>query len=188
MGDWDDYFSASQGKLLLDMIASGDLAVDERDEFGHTPLMAAVGSKDLASMGRLITLGANPNARGEDGSTCLSLAIHADCGENVISALVTAGGDLELESLGFLTPLALAAIRGNIEIMRYLLTRGSNIEARGEMEETPLIEAAFHGELEAVRLLLKSGADRHARDSFGRTALDAANQRGWHAVAEQLKA
>ena len=170
MGDWDDYFSESRGALLLEMIAAGDLAVNERDEFGHTPLMAAVEAKDLASMVRLITLGANPNARGEDGSTCLSLAIHADCGEEVLSTLVASGTDLELESLGFFTPLALATANGNLRIMEYLLRHGANIEARGEMGETPLLEACGRGYVQAVALLLRFGANVSVLDQFGQDA------------------
>lgn len=81
------------------------------------------------------------------------------------------------------TPLYLAAVQGETEIVRMLLGAGAdpNRESEGETEGTPLCAAASWGRTEIVRLLLQHGADPNAieRSSEERmTALKWARQNG----------
>ena len=82
-------------------------------------------------------------------------------------------------------PLAAAAARGHIEMMRLLLKRG--FDPNGTAEGTrPLCEAVEHGQREAVEFLLRHGARLALRDSAGNTALHYACRRGEQKLAELL--
>lgn len=187
MNDWffQECIEAEQESLFLSAIDSGEVDIEDRDCIDRTPLMVAIEFRKPALVERLISAGANPNSRSNDGDTCLSRAIQADDLKS-LELLLEAGADVELVGSNFSTPLALAAIRGNCAQIEILLSHGANIEARGEMDETPLIEACYCGQAAAVTLLLKRGADRSATDTFGQTAPMIAKERGWPLVAAAL--
>jgi ankyrin repeat protein len=74
------------------------------------------------------------------------------------------------------SPIHLAALRGNPEVVRELAARGVDVNAvikphNGWAGRTPLMNAAKSGNLEVVRLLVKLGARVNARDECGHTAL-----------------
>lgn len=184
-GFFQECIEAEQDSILIAAIESGEVGIESRDCYDRTALMVALDSKKPELVSALLALVANPNSSSNDGETCLSRAIAASDTVS-LRLLLDAGADIELQSSNFLTPLALSAGSGNIEIIDYLLQRGANIEAKGEMEETPLIEAAFFGQAEVVKFLLKKGADRAAKDAFGRTALEVATEQGWPNVIAVL--
>ncbi len=70
------------------------------------------------------------------------------------------------------TPLHYAASRGQIEVMRLLLENHAYIDAASPNNTTPLMMAARYGSDEAVRLLLEEGADPMPRNDLGMTAID----------------
>lgn len=70
------------------------------------------------------------------------------------------------------TAFAIAAIKGNTEIMRLLKARGASIEARDGDGDTPLIKAAGEGMVDAVNLLLdECDAPIETRGKYDETAL-----------------
>ncbi|XP_059066953.1 protein VAPYRIN isoform X1 [Cryptomeria japonica] len=73
-----------------------------------------------------------------------------------------------------LTPLHIAAIRGNSEIVQDLLDSGAIVDAKNSTQKSPLLEAAFHGHVETVKTLLSSGANTEIADARGHTALHVA--------------
>ena len=78
--------------------------------------------------------------------------------------------DLDPVELG--AELALAAKKGDLEVVRKLLDQGVDIEAAGEeMGSTALNAACFWGHLDIVRLLLARGANIEARNKCGLTPL-----------------
>jgi ankyrin repeat protein len=68
------------------------------------------------------------------------------------------------------TPLHVAAIRGDVDIITSLLAAGATIDARGEQGDTPLHDATSQGHAKAVELLLVSGADPSIENEMGHTA------------------
>lgn len=187
MADWffQECIEAGKESLLIDAIQSGEIGIEDRDCIDRTPLMVALEMGRSSLVKTLLGLGASPDAKSDDGGTCLSRAIDAGDAES-LELLLEQGADIELASSGCHSPLALAAARGRVEMIEQLLRRGANIEARGEMEETPLIEACYFGQAEAVTVLLQHGANRLATDAFGQSAMDIAREHGGPAVVAAL--
>ena len=74
-------------------------------------------------------------------------------------------------------PLHYAATGGHVAIMKQLLDHYAFIDAQSPNGTTPLMMAAMYGSAEAVQLLLDEGADTAMKNQLGMTALDFA-QRG----------
>jgi ankyrin repeat protein len=78
---------------LLYILCQPDIAVDERDNIGLTPLHWAAQQGDKVSMQVLLKFGANPNAVDRNGLTALHWAA-AGGNRNCISQLLEAGADV----------------------------------------------------------------------------------------------
>lgn len=73
-----------------------------------------------------------------------------------------------------LTPLYIAAEKGDVRLVRILLGMGADPGLSSTVESgcvPPLVVAATHGHTECLNLLLASGAPIHASDRWGNTAL-----------------
>jgi len=73
------------------------------------------------------------------------------------------------------TPLHYAATNGHLAIIRLLLDKYAYIDAEAPNGSTPLMMAAQFGPPVAVRLLLDEGADPLLKNPKGQTAIDFAN-------------
>jgi ankyrin repeat protein len=74
------------------------------------------------------------------------------------------------------TPLHYAATNGHLEIMQLLLDENAYIDAESPNGTTPLMMAAQYGPASAVKLLLDAGADPLLRNQLGLTAIDFAKR------------
>jgi ankyrin repeat protein len=74
------------------------------------------------------------------------------------------------------TPLHYAATSGQLTIMKVLLDNYAFIDAQSPNGTTPLMMAAMYGSSEAVKLLLAEGADTTMKNQLGMTAVDFANK------------
>jgi peptidoglycan/LPS O-acetylase OafA/YrhL len=72
-----------------------------------------------------------------------------------------------------LTPLALAAMEGDADVVAALLDAGAAVDGRNGNGGTPLHAAAFMGQADVVDLLLARGADPAATTTAGDTPLQA---------------
>jgi len=70
------------------------------------------------------------------------------------------------------TPLHYAAVSGNVDLLRYLLDQNAYIDAQSPNRTTPLMMAARHDHVDAVRLLVAAGADPTPRNDTGHDAAD----------------
>jgi ankyrin repeat protein len=76
-----------------------------------------------------------------------------------IEALVKKGADPNVSDESSMTPLALAAGDGKIELIKLLLYKGADINYTIVGKHTPLMRAAQNNSFTAVKLLCERGAD-----------------------------
>ena len=175
-------------------------------------LMAATsGSTGIARL--LLTSGADPSARDDDGTTALDIAVHRgnreivqlllDSGakasaellgdavlkrqKDILETLLRNGADVNIRLPAGSTPLHDAALKGYDEIVILLLAHGANVDIRNASGATPLHDAALAGKAGVVAILLAHGADINARETeSGTTALYAAATLGREDVVALL--
>ncbi len=85
------------------------------------------------------------------------------------------------------TPLHVMNWRRDYDGARLLIEAGADVNALGDMDETPLHVAVANQDPVLVRLLLDHGARDDLVSEFGKTARQAAQQRGgpvWETFAE----
>ena len=66
--------------------------------------------------------------------------------------------DIEQKNRDENTPLQVACLKNNINIINYLLKMGSNINSKNKFNESPLHTAIRSNSIEVIRLLLINGA------------------------------
>lgn len=85
-------------------------------------------------------------------------------------------------------PLHYAATGGHLEIMQILLDAYAFIDAESPNKSTPLMMAAKYGSAAAVKLLLEAGADPAVRNELGMSAVDFAQSSNRSDAAEMIAA
>ena len=71
-----------------------------------------------------------------------------------------------------MTPIAYAAVRGHLSVMRVLLEHHADVNLADSGGNSPLLHAAMRGRTTAVRLLLESGANVNAASTAWLDTLD----------------
>ncbi|MEI7431953.1 MAG: ankyrin repeat domain-containing protein [Betaproteobacteria bacterium] len=84
------------------------------------------------------------------------------------------------------SPLAKAAIEGDLDEIKALLERGADINAKDPLGRTPLHMAAFYGRTKTSEFLIAKGAEINAKDRVGMTALHVAVISGGRQEVEVL--
>ena len=105
---------------------------------------------------RLTALGAGGGAKA-DAKQALFEAIRAKDLKGVKAALAN-GADASSRDTGGLTPLGLAALKGDVDVVRALLDAGADVNDGGS-NIRPANKAAHLGHLDALKLLVERGAD-----------------------------
>lgn len=179
-------------------------------------LFRAIHQDNAQAVRRLLSAGANPNARNDKGHPALYLALQED-------ALAAAGALLadrrlqpEQRNRNDESPLMMAALKGHLAIARQLFALGAHvnkpgwaalhyaatgghlavmdwlleehafIDAQSPNGTTPLMMAAMYGSPEAVKLLIQAGADLQMRNDKGMTAIDFAQSANRQNAVELL--
>lgn len=130
--------------LLLEKYNPNVNPIDAR---GFTPLFTLVKTKPKNSweaearqkiMRRLIEGGADVEARkGSYGPTALHSAAFGCCFESA-AMLLENGADVNVSTREGLTPLACAAIKGNLEIVKLFMDHNAKVDTPGVLNTTPL--------------------------------------------------
>ena len=186
----------------------GDRYCSETDELpmsagskqsdGSVPLIEAIQKKDLPAIKRLITEGANVNAKASNGLPALTAACSFGL-EEVVQVLLANGADVNAKANNGSTALAMACFFGYKDIVRTLLAKGADVNAKDYDGITALMTASIRsptgmiyrgltkgGNINdfnenasvIVQMLLAKGADVNAKDYDGITALMLASDQG----------
>ena len=135
---------------------------------------------DAASMGdtdaveKLVELGADVNARNDQGMTALISATRWRGNEEVVDKLIELGADVNAKDIKGDTALMKAAYYNRNKIIEKLIEAGADINAKNKKGYTALHWAADHGGIDTMEMLIELGADVNARDNDGWTALNIA--------------
>ena len=141
-----------------------------------TMLYNAAGQGNTALVRMLLQRSADPDLKGDDGSTALYQASRQHL--ETVNLLLGAGASVNLaESAAGETPLHCAASADHLELVRTLLQASAIVDSKDVQGNTPLIMAVADGaSLVLLRALLDASADMHcqAYDAGASTALDIA--------------
>ena len=106
---------------------------------------------------------------------------------NRVQKLVVQGADVNAKAVRDETPLMLAALAGQGEIVNYLLQRGADIGARNASGMTTLHAAAYGGHADIVSLLVAKGAEvNDSANHFGISPLHLASEENHPGAVKEL--
>lgn len=178
----------------------------------------AVRGDNASGVRTLLQRGFDPNTRDEKGQTGLLIALREPSPKVIQVLLESPQLNVDIANAKDETPLMLAAIKGQqdlvnqllkrdaavnktgwtplhyaatsgqLTIMKVLLDNYAFIDAQSPNGTTPLMMAAMYGSGEAVKLLLAEGADTAMKNQLGMTAVDFANKANRAEAAELIKA
>ena len=125
------------------------------------------------------------DSKGPEPSSALQAAIW-NGHEAVVELLIAAGAPVNPDvEFDYQTPLADAARKGGIEVLRLLIKAGLKVDRKNSKGETFLATFGFFDDA-VTRELLKAGADPNSRDKEGATALMQASAYGFENVVQLL--
>lgn len=198
---------------LIVIAASFSAHADSFNDF-----FRAVRADNASGVKSLLNRGFDPNTRDEHGQTGLLIAVKEPSPKVIQVLLDFPKTDVEARNSKDESPLMLAAIKGqqdivtklierdadinkpgwtplhyaatngHIEIMKQLLDKDAFINAQSPNGTTPLMMASMYGSLAAVKLLLDEGADPLMKNEQGMTATDFAKRANRTDVMEMLSA
>jgi ankyrin repeat protein len=178
----------------------------------------AVRADNASGVKSLLDRGFDPNTRDEKGQTGLLIALREPSPKVVKVLLDSPKTDVEARNSKDESPLMLAAIKGqqdlvillierdadinkpgwtplhyaatngHTDIMKLLLDKDAFIDAQSPNGTTPLMMAAMYGSTAAVKLLLDEGADPLMKNEQGMTATDFAQRANRTDSAQMLSA
>lgn len=164
-------------EAMEDALAFG-VSANATDFTGRPVLELAARTGNLALVKRLVEAGAIVDAVDEIGFSALMEAAR-DGHIEVVQYLLEQGADANRRSNAnalFLTPMHVAGLSDNAEIVKLLADAGASIDPLGREDGTPLMWALSEGKMSAVMQLLESGANPHHKNSYGFSAADYARQ------------
>ncbi|RTE84606.1 hypothetical protein BHE90_000885 [Fusarium euwallaceae] len=187
---WDVIFGLpSQGQLQGDLffikqvLATGDVDVNSRDDRGQTPLHRAAKEGNEAVARLLLEYRADKEVKSNGNQTPLHCAAE-EGSEAIARLLLEHGADKEAKGHRNQTPLHYAV--GSESVVKLLLEYGADKEVKDNIDRTPLHRAAEEGNEAVATLLVEHGADKEAKDYAFRTPLHYAVKKESEAVARLL--
>src|SRR3569623_3229993 len=133
-------------------------------------LIAAASRNDIKGVVALLKRGVKPNAVIDEwGENALMHAVSNGTVE-MTRVLLEAGADPDLLGRGF-TPLGMAALQGQVWIVRLLLKAGAGVDRKSNDGNTPIVAATLMHRVDEVRELLASHPEMTLWNREGRVSL-----------------
>lgn len=180
---------AQKGRELKDLI-------DKRErptKYGAL-LLDAIKQKDLRTAETAIDAGGDVALADEQGDTALLLVAKGRWRDQetqqvrLVERACQAGADVNVRNAQGNVPLHYAAHRGNQPLVQVLLRLGSEPAVANVDGNTPLMYAAHGGHEVVCKDLLEAFAPVESRNSFGLSAGETAQRRGFKSCAALLQA
>ncbi len=162
---------------IEDALALGTSA-NATDFSGRPILGLAARTGNVELVARLVEAGAEADAVDEIGFSPLMEAVR-DNKIDVARYLISLDADVNRRSYAnalYLTPMHMAGLSGNPDMVQLLADAGADIDPKGRENGTPLLWTLGEGKMDAVMKLLELGADPHHKNSYGFSAADFARQ------------
>ncbi|KAG9293777.1 hypothetical protein G9A89_019114 [Geosiphon pyriformis] len=143
-----------------------------RDYDGKTPLMVAACENCPDVLAFLVeNRSVNLDLQDNEGESALYQAA-SNGSLQAVDILIAAGAYIECGNKENITPLIIAAFKGNADICRTLIDQGgANVNQQDNSNKTALILAAYEDHIATVEVLLARGAKINMTDQYGWTAL-----------------
>ena len=158
---------------------------------GETPLNIAVRNGNMDAIKALIDGGVDINHVNNNGQTAVFLVsrgfifpLSPLLSAKILRLLIDSGANIHIESNDNYSPLWIATLNGNYNLVELLLDSGADVESFDGDGLTPLAIAAEAGKPRTAELLWKYGADIEAQDNEGNTPLMMAAKNGYEDIVE----
>jgi ankyrin repeat protein len=150
------FAAADSGDLTLvkSIISEKGHLVNDRDDYGCTPLQIAVQKDHRDVVTYLLDSGAEVNSRNKDGYT----ALHFVTSKTMAELLITRGADVNIPDNYGLIPIHNAVLEGYRDIVEYLISQGADINYIENKGFTPLRMAVQYQLPDIAELLRRHGA------------------------------
>ena len=177
------FVAATCGNVeILRFLVENGANVNVTEDFGLTPLMAAVENQFLDSVTFLIDQGADVNLQDSSDLTVLHYATEVSIDPLsclIVKQLINCGANINaVTNDDKLTPLMLACKNKNVSVVNCLLQNGANVALTSDNGWTALhfVVDEFNDSSEILRSLLNYGADVNARSIHNETPLMVASR------------
>lgn len=201
-------------KQLVYLILFAQFSISQAGAFED--FFRAVRTDNARGVLELLQRGFDPNAHEESGQSALTLAVREDAGQVITALLTHPQLDVDAPNRAGESALMLAALKGDLALVRrlaergaainragwsalhyaatgpeprvveWLLEHGAAIEARSPNGTTALMMAARYGSERSALLLLERQASAELRNEQGMNAADFARSAGREALAKRL--
>lgn len=185
--------AAHRGDLsaVAALVASGS-DVNAPDHHGRTPLHVATHARQIGTVVQLARAGARLDLLDHDRYDAVTIAAVAD-DEAMLAALLGLGASARMVTSRYDgTALIAAAHLGHDGVVRQLIHAGAPLDHVNNLHWTAVIEAIVLGDGGArhqrtLQALIEAGANLQLADGAGRTPLQLARLRGYHAMVRMLE-
>ncbi|XP_062571318.1 ankycorbin-like [Saccostrea cucullata] len=150
-------------------------------------LFSSVYQNDLAEFKCLLKSGVDPNATDCEGNSLMHILIENGLFDMAESLVTQEAYDINQQDRNGQTPLMLAVILGEEDIIRLLVRGGADVNEVNNTGKSALLIALEDGKFEIAEYLIKHGSDVNIVDRLGQSALFLMSNNSDHKCIKLLK-
>jgi ankyrin repeat protein len=142
---------------LISLLKSNGISINQTDNYGNTPLLMAIMSREREYARSLINQGADLNNKNKVELSPLHIAAFLNDKE-VAKDLLGKGAEIDITGNSGYTPLHIASLMNNIEVAKDLLIMGAKTRIKTDQKLTPRTIAKIQNNKEMDKLIAKHGS------------------------------
>lgn len=165
------HYASAYGKkeIVEDLLFNKNLSPNILDKKGNSGLYWALYFGHFDLLLPFVRAGIDMNHQNNEGKTLLHLA--STISPQVVAKLIYLGSWVNAVDDDGCTPLHMATVCGNLEVVKILLRCGAFLNAQDNEGESPLHYAIRENNLEMVRLLIAEGISINCQNEDGESGL-----------------